>query len=152
VWGGSEDDERLDRAPFRFPLPLRSSIGRWSVAAALMVLAGLVLLTGSPPGCPTPPAPLPTRTRPVPPEGTVGVPVTLSVPGAAAVVRPGDRVDVVTGTAGVLAQDVLVLAVHLAADGPPGGAALYVAAPAPVARRLAGVAPETPLAITVRPP
>jgi hypothetical protein len=78
--------------------------------------------------------------------------VTLAAPGAAAVVRAGDRVDVVTGTAGVLAQDVLVLAVHLASDGPLGGAALYVAAPAPVARRLAGVAPETPLAITVRPP
>jgi hypothetical protein len=150
VRGGGADHERLRRAPFRLPLPRRAGVLRWSAATALVVLAGLVLLTGSPAPCPPPPRA--GTTRPVPPVGTVGVPVTLSAGAAAAVVRPGDRVDVVTAASGVLAADVLVLAVHPAPDGLAGSTALYVAAPVPAARRLAGVAPDTPLAITVRPP
>jgi hypothetical protein len=154
------DRERLDRAPFRLPVPRRANVLRWSVATALVTLAALVLLAGTPTppqsGCREPPPlrpdPVRTSTRPVPPPGTVGVPVTLASAGAAAVLRAGDRVDVVTGTGSLLAENVLVLAVRAVGDGAADGAGLYVAAPVATARRLAGVAPEIPLAVTVRPP
>jgi hypothetical protein len=160
MFAAEADRERLDRAPIRLPLPRRANLVRWSVATALVALAALVLLAGTPtnapPGCREPPPSLPgpvrTSARPVPPPGTVGVPVTLAAAGAAGIVRAGDHVDVVTGTGSVLAEDVLVLAVRAALDGAPDGAGLYVAAPVATARRLAGVAPEVPLAITVRPP
>jgi hypothetical protein len=129
------------------------------VAASLLALAALVLVVGSPArhvttACrePAPPGPR----RPVPPTGMVGVPVSLGSSGAARVVRPGDRIDVLAPAAGqppaLLAADVLVLSVQTGDDPVAEGATLYVAALPLVARRLAGGAPDARFAITVRPP
>jgi Flp pilus assembly protein CpaB len=86
----------------------------------------------------------------------VGVPVDLATAGAAEVVRPGDRVDVLQVAAGrvavVVADNVLVLSVHAADQALADGASVYLAAPVALARRLVGVAPDARLAITVRPP
>jgi hypothetical protein len=82
----------------------------------------------------------------------VGVPVVVAIPGAARVIRSGDHVDVVSGPAGALAEDVLVLSVQTDADALSGSTLLYVAASPTVGRRLAGVPPDTRLTITVRPP
>jgi hypothetical protein len=98
------------------------------------------------------PAPPSASAPPVPPPGMVGVPLVVAVSAAAEVLRPGDRIDVLTAPAVVLAEDVLVLAVLHAGDALGEGTALYVAAPPAVGRRLAGAAPDTPLTITVRPP
>ena len=157
MFGRAADDERLDRAPFRLPRPRRGAVLRWSVATGLVVLAALVLFVGSPArhvttGCPEVPSPR----RPVPPPGSVGVPVDLATAGAAEVVRPGDRVDVLQVAAGrvavVVADNVLVLSVHAADQALADGASVYLAAPVDLARRLVGVAPDARLAITVRPP
>ena len=156
MFGGTTDGERLDRAPLQLPRPRRGALTRWAVAAGLVVLAALVLFAGSPvrqvaAECPDPPPP----GRPVPPPGSVGVPVDLAAGGAAGVVRAGDRVDVLAAPSGrtveIVAENVLVLTVQ--ADRTVGdGASVYVAAPPAVARRLVGVAPDVRLAITVRPP
>jgi Flp pilus assembly protein CpaB len=130
---------------------------RWAVAAGLVVLAALVLLAGSPvrqvaTACPE----TPRLGRPVPPPGSVGVPLDLATAGAAGVVHAGDRVDVLaTGEDRVtelLAANVLVLSVQAAEHSVTDGASVYVAAPPATARRLAGVLPDARLAITVRPP
>jgi Flp pilus assembly protein CpaB len=157
MFGGAADGERLDRAPFRFPRPRRRALARWAVAAGLVVLAALVLFAGGPvrevaAECPEAPSP----DRPVPPPGSVGIPVDLATAGAAGVVRAGDRVDVLTTAAGrtaeVVAENVLVLSVQAADRAVTDGTSVYVAAPPATARRLVGVAPDVRLAITVRPP
>jgi Flp pilus assembly protein CpaB len=121
------------------------------------VLAALVLIAGTPvrqvaTACPAAPRP----GRPVPPPGSVGVPVDLAAAGAADVVRAGDRVDVLSTGEGrgteVVAEDVLVLSVQAGDHSVTDGASVYVAAPPVTARRLAGVLPDVRLAITVRPP
>jgi pilus assembly protein CpaB len=93
------------------------------------------------------------------PGEAAAVPVRVAEPEAAALVRPGDRVDVLgvpvlpdgaptAGDAVEVAGGVRVLAVlGRTAD----GVVLVVAAPAPVARRLAGAAAQR-LTVTVRPP
>jgi hypothetical protein len=160
MFGTTPGDEWLGRPPFRLPRMRRAALARSSVAAALLVLAALVLLAGSPspPAVPVscrPEAPRPTP-RPVPPPGTVGVPVPVGTGDTAQVVAAGDRVDILAATPGpeaaVIAENVLVLAVPTGGEGPDGGSMLYVAAPPVGARRLAGVAPNVRLAITVRPP
>jgi Flp pilus assembly protein CpaB len=157
MFGGTADGERLHRAPLRLPRPRRAALARWAVAAGLVVLAALVLLAGGPVrevagDCPAAPQPR----RPVPPPGSVGVPVHLAAAGAAGVVRPGDRVDVLAAAAGpiaeVVAENVLVLSVQRGDDAVPDGASVYVAALPATARRLVGVASDVRLAITVRPP
>jgi hypothetical protein len=156
MFGGATDGERLDRAPLRFR-PRRDALARWAVAAGLVALAALVLFAGSPvrqvtTGCHEVPPP----GRPVPPPGSVGVPVDLATAGTAGVVRAGDRVDVLEAAARhrttVVAENLLVLSVQLADHVVAGGASVYVAAPPAAARRLVGVAPDARLAITVRPP
>jgi Flp pilus assembly protein CpaB len=80
------------------------------------------------------------------PDGEVAVHVVLGDPGALAMLRPGDRVDVLSGTAEPVARSALVLAVDRPADsgglgaaGPIGGAGngLVVATSPESARRLA---------------
>lgn len=96
------------------------------------------------------------------PGGYVAVPVRLAEPEAAAIVRAGDRVDVLgtavgadgttpAGDAAELAPAVRVLAV-LSGRGEADGAVLVVAATPPVARRLAGAGARQRLTIAVRPP
>lgn len=97
------------------------------------------------------------------PGGTAAVPVRLAEPETAALVRAGDRVDVLgtavtpdgtgaapAGDAREIASGVRVLAVLR--GGPDGGVVLVVAATAPVARRLAGAAARQRLTVAVRPP
>ena len=91
------------------------------------------------------------------------VPVRLADPETAALVRPGDRIDVL-GTpvepdgrpapgpdAVAVASGVRVLAVLVARD-PADGVVVVVAAAEPVARRLAGGAGRHRLTVAVRPP
>jgi hypothetical protein len=180
MFGRAADDERLTRPAFRFARPRAATVARGVVASLLVAMAALVLAAGTP-ACPGMPvaargSPVPGRglpapgpglpapgpgvraegagrpPGPAPPRGTVGVPLVVAVPTAAEVLRPGDRIDVLTAPATVLAEDVLVLSVGRAGDTPGEGTALYVAAPPAVGRRLAGAAPEQRLAVTVRPP
>ena len=88
------------------------------------------------------------------PRGTVGVPVQLAEPGTAAVLRPGDRVDVIArtgsphGTTGqgdeILAHDVLVIS--SSEDG-----IVYLAMPPQQAPRVSRMAPDIAVGVTVRP-
>jgi Flp pilus assembly protein CpaB len=96
------------------------------------------------------------------PQESAAAPVRLADAEAAAIVRPGDRVDVLgtpvdtAGPAGLadaveLATAVRVLAV-LRADDAADGVVLVVAASPATARRLAGAAARHRLTVTVRPP
>lgn len=80
------------------------------------------------------------------PPGTVGVPVRLADPAALALVRPGDRVDLLVAgrQPGVHATDALVLAVAL-----DEGALLLALGPAQ-ARKTATAPPTTAFTIIVR--
>ncbi|MGH3662253.1 MAG: hypothetical protein ACRDT8_12950 [Micromonosporaceae bacterium] len=91
------------------------------------------------------------------PDGAVGVPIQLAEPATAAVVRVGDRVDVIARSSGpgrkdsVLVTNALVLAVNSAADGSWDEGVLFLAAAPSQAQRLARTAPDIALGITVRP-
>jgi Flp pilus assembly protein CpaB len=88
------------------------------------------------------------------PRGTVGVPVQLAEPGAAAVLRPGDRVDVIARTGSpqgttdqgdeILAHDVLVIS--SSEDG-----IVYLAMPPQQAPRVSRMAPDIAVGVTVHP-
>ena len=96
--------------------------------------------------------------------GNVAVPVRLADPGVARLLRPGDRVDVVsvtqagTGTVIVAAAPVLALpsSASDSADVPAGstveGALVVVAVPAYLAPQLSSAALSTRLTVTLRPP
>ncbi len=95
------------------------------------------------------------------PAGQVAAPVRLADLAVAALLRPGDRVDVLatapeTGVADVVAADALVLGVTPdAAAGPPAGAPtaaaglLVLAVPPETARVLAGAATTSSLTATL---
>jgi Flp pilus assembly protein CpaB len=97
------------------------------------------------------------------PQESSAVPVRVAEAAAAALVRPGDRIDVLgtpVDTAGVasgatdaveVATGVRVLAV-LRGDEVADGVVLLVAAAPAAARRLAGAAARHRLTVTVRPP
>ncbi|HZN20220.1 MAG TPA: flagellar biosynthesis protein FlgA [Micromonosporaceae bacterium] len=113
----------------RWSLPAGRTLLRAVVVAALLGLAAAMLYldppTGAPPACPAAPAtPTPVGRLAVP-AGLVGLPVALAEPAAAAVVRPGDRVDLMArpGTGQVIAEGALVLEA-IGADPAP---ALYLA-------------------------
>jgi hypothetical protein len=135
---------------------LRASL----VAVLLLTAAGVIYRTGSPeperhaepppvasPLPTVPPTPLPPDSRLPIPEGRVGVPVALGTPAALAMVRPGDRVDlllVVDDRAPVvIAPDVPVLAVA------PLDGALFLALSPPQAREV--VATTARFAVIVQP-
>lgn len=105
--------------------------------------------------------------------GSVAVPVRFADAGAAALLRPGDRIDVLAATtpdpahpppdpappedegarpANVVAGDVTVVAVHAADPSAPGAGALVVlACPPAVARALAAASATGPLSPAIRP-
>lgn len=133
----------------RLRLPRRSTMLRLSLAAALLLTAAGVLYAD--PADPAAPAPTPPAQAPTPPaedrlsipDGLVGVPVPLAEPTALAVLRAGDRVDLlavrgadtadpagpaaVAGGAAVLAVDHGAAAVLLALT--PAQAGEVVSAP-----------------------
>lgn len=96
--------------------------------------------------------------------GTVAVPVRLADPGVARLLRPGDRVDVVSvtqsGTGSVVVSAAPVLALPGGAgdpaDVPAGstveGALVVLAVPAYLAPQLSSSALSTRLTVTLRPP
>lgn len=178
-----EHTERLD--PVRLRPPRLRPLLRYALVAALLALAAGVLLLERPapagsarcPAVPrSSPSPAGDRTLAVPP-GTVGVPVQLAEPATAAVLRPGDRVDVVARVARpgaspgaastaptsgnpsatdhsesvVLARDVLVLSVNSYADRSPDEGVIYLAMKKDQAQRVARTAPDVALGVTVRP-
>jgi hypothetical protein len=94
-----------------------------------------------------PPTPLPAGVRLPIPEGMVGVPVALGTPTAVAMVRPGDRIDLLLvpgdGEPVAVARDVPVLAVV------PSEAALFLALSPAQAQEV--VATTGRFAVLVRP-
>jgi hypothetical protein len=143
------------------------------LVAALLLTAAAALYTGEP-ACPPPAAsraptpaggartpdgpgpgpgesapalPAPGDGRLVAPSGTVGVPVRLADPAALALVRPGDRVDLLVSgrRPTTLATDALVLAVAL-----DEGALLLALGPAQ-ARKTASAPPGAALSVIVHP-
>ncbi|MGC4804547.1 flagellar biosynthesis protein FlgA [Micromonospora sp. DT233] len=160
--------------PVRRPrLPGRSTLLRVTLVAALLGLAAAVLRT--PAGCPPPPVasggPGPATSPPAQgpgagpgspptplslPDGAVGVPIRLAEPAALAVVRPGDRVDLLAVPAGgraaeadLLASRALVLDV-LGAGATDGASALYLALLPGQAQRAVGQPEGSRFAIVVR--
>lgn len=88
--------------------------------------------------------------------GAVAAPVRIADPGAVALVRPGDRVDVVAAGGGaaetghLVAADLPVVAVPGPGDGAAEGALVVLAASPAVAARLVGAAGAARLSLTVR--
>jgi hypothetical protein len=127
---------------------------RLSAVTALLCLAGLALLTGG--GQPSSraaapgPSPVPASSGVAAPPGTVGFPLRLPDAGVVAVVRPGQRVDVLSGSGpgGVVAEDVLVLR----SSEDAAGALLYLGVSRGQANRLAALVSETRITVTVRSP
>lgn len=92
-------------------------------------------------------------------QGAEAVPVRLADADIAALLRSGDRVDVIMtsvdppGRSAVIARDVAVLAVPRARDtAPTDGAVVVLAAPETSAARLAGLAATARLTVTLHPP
>lgn len=89
-----------------------------------------------------------------PPRGLVGFPLRLADPAVLAVVKAGQRVDVLArsdrGTTTVVATGPAVLCAVGAAGDPDG--VLYLAVTAPQAAALAAIGPGARLSVTVRSP
>ncbi len=93
-------------------------------------------------------------------DGAVAAPVRIADPAVVALLRPGDRVDVVAAggetpgaasAARVVASDLTVIAVPPpATDGAAEGALIVLAAPPDVAARLVAAATTARLSLTVR--
>jgi hypothetical protein len=158
--------ERLD--PVRWSPRRRSRLVRGGLAAMLLVVAAGVLLTGagpasadrcvarpaaSGPGTARPGAPPGSR----PPAGTVGLAVTVGQPGAAGLVRPGDRVDVTVtraddDRASILVRGALVLRGTLGHSADTADeSVVYLAMSEDEARRVAGTEPSARIGIALRP-
>ena len=123
-----------------------------AVVAALLVLAAGVLLIDDPAAGPA--SCTPPRIPNLPPAGTVGFPLRLADPNVIAVLRPGQRVDVLAppeegAPAVVVATDLAVLRTLTGSD---QGAIVYLAARSAQARALASLSPDLPVSVTVRAP
>jgi hypothetical protein len=162
-------DERLD--PVRWRRPGRGTLLRLITVAVLLVTAAAVLWlepagcapatspqttgtqSGAQSGAPSPAASGPAgAVRPIP-AGNVGVPVRLADPTALAVVRPGNRVDLLRldgdhGRTTAVASAALVLEVTGAGD-PATGGLLLALGPAEAERAVA--ASGRGFAIVIRP-
>jgi hypothetical protein len=157
-------DERLD--PVRWRRPSRGTLLRL-VSVTVLLLTAAAVLWVEPTGCfPTEATPQPSgpsirpaassapggTARPIPP-GNVGVPVRLADPTALAVVRPGNRVDLLRldgdrDRTTAVASAALVLEVTGADDPVAGGLLLALE---PEAARQAVAASGRGFAIVIRP-
>jgi hypothetical protein len=158
MFAGARGRERLDPPRWRLSVLRRAALLRSAAVAALLCLAaGVLLIDERPAPRAAAPAPLTATGRPGPalPAGTVGFPLRLPDAGVVAVVRPGQRVDVLASTGGaiakVLAADVLVLRVG-PSDPAADGALLYLAVTTGQAGRLASLEPDARISVTVRSP
>jgi len=144
--------DRLD--PVRFSAPRPFSLIRAAAVAVLLCLAAATLYVEQPgPGSPAVADGRPAgAVRPSLPSGLVGVPVRLADPAALAVVRPGDRVDLLRlpGDPGAapstVATAVLVLDAVSGLDVP----VLYLAMTAREAGAAAVAGPDTRFGVIVR--
>jgi len=175
-----DDEPRLD--PVRWPRTVRrGTLVRGALVAVLLSTAAAVLYTGEPAarGCAEPltaqPGPRPAsapapespggarsgdarpRVRLPLPAGAVGVAVSLAEPVALAVVRPGDRVDLLTVPAApeppvTLASAALVLATAGGAvdDPPVAPGALYLALTPEQAKHTVALQARVRFAVVVR--
>ncbi|GGK83693.1 hypothetical protein [Mangrovihabitans endophyticus] len=171
---GDDPDGRLD--PVRWRRPGRNVLLRSGLVAALLTLAAFIAWSGTPPEptrcarrSPAPSAghpsgraearpgafaPATDRTdHPAVPPGTLGVPVRLAEPAALAMVRPGDRVDLLSldepdGEPTVIATSALVLGTT-DADDPATGGLLLALTPSGVTRAVP--APGRSFAVVLRP-
>ena len=139
-------DERLDPVR-RFWPPRGGALLRGAAVAGLLVLAALLVYTEPDPAGVAAACPVPVDELAVP-AGLVGVPVGLADPAALAVLRAGDRVDLVPVGAGpAVARDALVLQ---AAEG-DAAPVVYLAVTETEAQRVLGVAAEVRFRVLVRP-
>ncbi|HET8682104.1 MAG TPA: flagellar biosynthesis protein FlgA [Micromonosporaceae bacterium] len=149
---GLDPEPRLHPAR-RWSLPAGRTLLRAVVVTALLGLAAAMLYLdpppGAPPSCPAAPATTAPVGRLAVPAGLVGLPVALAEPAAAAVVRPGDRVDLVArpGSGQLIAHGALVLEA-IGADPAP---ALYLAMDEPQARAVLRAGSEVRFDVIVRP-
>lgn len=171
--GGAE--VRLD--PVWWRRPGRGTLIRIATVAALLSTAALVSWSrpvgcapagppasaghSAPPGAGGPSSAVPGRRgttmersdRPSVPPGTVGVPVRPAEPTTLQLVRPGDRVDLLSvapagGRTTAVADDALVIEVT-GADDPLSGGLLLALDPAEAVRTL-GTADDARLAVVIR--
>ncbi|MGA4849439.1 RcpC/CpaB family pilus assembly protein [Streptomyces sp. G5(2025)] len=136
---------------------------RRALAVGLAVTAA-ALATTAPPGADRPPGPAAAAEQPRerPPAATVSAPVRIADPAAAALLRPGDQVDVIAteGPPGSGGKPRVVAAgarvsqvpeVPESADGPvESGALVVLSVPRDTASRLAGAGASARLAVTLR--
>lgn len=154
VFGRGRAEPRLDPMPRRLA---RGTLIRLVAVAALLATAA-ALIWSRPSGCapvavvpqarPSPPA---SAGPPEVPRGNVGVPVRLAEPTALSLVRPGDRVDLlsVDGTdSRPVAAAALVLKVT-GADDPASGGLLLALTPAEAQRAV--TSPGRGFAVLIRP-
>jgi hypothetical protein len=153
--------ERLDPPRLRLNPPRRATLVRAALVAALLCLAAGALVTGQPPDHSVPgsvPVAVPSgfASEPPAPPGLVGLPLRLHDAGVVAVVRAGQRVDVLASDgvrpANLLASDVLVLRATAHGQAPEDGALLYLAVTREQAVRLAGITTDAQITVTVRAP
>lgn len=150
------------------PRGTRALLARRIAATALFVLAGVlavlptgrsgapgadVRLTGAEPATTEPAGPGPASVSPDP--GQVAVPVRLADPGVADLLRPGVRVDLVTGSersadGSVLAERAPVLAVRTTGDGSDEGRLVLVGIPEQRAPAVAGASLRHSVTVTLR--
>jgi hypothetical protein len=157
-----DDTERLD-APRSWLPRGRRLLRACAVCALLLTAAGVLLLASRPAAepaqqaaAPAPSACAPAAPRDGPPRGTVGFPLHLTDSSVLAVVRAGQRVDVlVQGQAGsaeavVVAANLPVLRALGTASTPDG--VLYLAVSPGQAGSLAAIGADDRVSVTVRSP
>ncbi|WP_344314822.1 RcpC/CpaB family pilus assembly protein [Fodinicola feengrottensis] len=153
-----DPDLRPDRRSWRFwvRLPRPGRVVRPAVAAALVCLAGLVLLAAGPDPVASQPSPTPSAPRPrLVPPGQVGLTVEIGT-SAAQALQVGDRIDVLaatqpggSATAVVVASDAQVLAVRAADATADHAEAIFIAIPPDAAARIAAIPTEARITVAV---
>lgn len=170
--------QRLD--PVRWTPRRRGRLVRTGLVTVLLLLAGGVLLSGAGPAAAsrclaaddghgaatrpgqhgtTPGAGAPRGRSDVGvadvPDGRLGVPVTVAQPGMAALLHPGDHVQLTAASAGsgraeIIARDLLVLRTAAASSDLADSSMVYLAMTEDQARRVAALGPDTRLGVAVR--
>jgi hypothetical protein len=155
LFGRRRAEPRLDPVPRRLA---RGTLIRLIAVAALLATAAALVWSRPPECAPAPvaeastsPAPSSPAHLPEVPPGSVGVPVRLAEPTVLSLVRPGERVDLLSvddrGPRPVAAA-ALVLKVT-GADDPAAGGLLLALTPAEAQRAIA--APGHGFAVLIRP-
>ena len=139
----------------------RVALHRRPISAVLTFVAvifGLAAITADPSSSTALPGTAPSVAGAVPADDELIVPLQLSDPAVAAMLSPGDVVDVMVadqrGDATLVASELVVTAVPGASDGGPwsdGDGLVMVAADAATTLSLAGAASRGALTVAIRP-